>query len=207
MDNNLGFHNTPEPRQRIRDTRFPIKKKHLIIVFVVVVAIVGIIGYSLFHSKHSANQVYADAQPTLAPALATKQVNQSYPFPIKDSAGKQVSQFTYDIEQAELRPQIVVQGQKAQAVDGKTFLILDLKLTNSYDQAIDVSTRNFVRFAVDGDTKDLQAADIHNDPVNVQAKSTKYTKIGLTVPSDVKKVILYVGDINASKSQYTISFH
>ena len=204
MENNLGYHNNPDQRSYSREGKFPVKKRYLIIIGLIFIAIIAVIIYSLFHNK--SNTALAQSQPSLAPALVTKDVNKTYSFPIKDSSGKQVSQFMYEIQQAELRNEIVVRGQKAAAVDGKTFLILDIKLVNNYDQAIDVNTRNFVRFGVDGDTKDLQAADIHNDPVNVQAKSTKYTKIALTVSSNTKKVDHYVGDINASKSQITVTF-
>jgi hypothetical protein len=43
------------------------------------------------------------------------------------------------------------------------------------------------------------APEIHNDPVEVQALSTKYTRLAFPIDDTYKDLTLYVGEINGHK--------
>lgn len=105
---------------------------------------------------------------------------------------------------AELQDEIVIKGQKANAVKGKEFLIINLKLTNNYSKTIQINTRDYIRLSVNKSDEKL-AADIHNDPVEVQAISTKYTRLGFPIDETDKNLTLYVGEINGKKESITLN--
>src|SRR3990172_9747427 len=62
-------------------------------------------------------------------ANAESDVNREFSFPLKNSDGEEVSSFKYTVEKAELRDEIVVKGQRASAIKGREFLIINLKLS------------------------------------------------------------------------------
>lgn len=144
----------------------------------------------------------ADTKP-----LATTNVNRSFAFPLRDQKGKEVGSLTYNIENAELRKQIIVKGKRATAVDGRIFLIINLKLVNELNQGLDVNSRDYIRVTVNGNTKELFAPDIHNDPVEVQAISTKNTRVGIAINETDSNIELQVGEINGTKERIKLSFN
>jgi hypothetical protein len=129
---------------------------------------------------------------------AEQKLDKSFNFPLRDAQGKKVSELKYEIQTAELRDEIIVKGQKATAVGGRTFLILNLKITNSYDKSIQLNSKDYVRL-IEGDSPEKLAADIHNDPVDVQAISTKFTRLGFPINDKEKSLTLQVGEISGPK--------
>ena len=61
-----------------------------------------------------------------------------------------------------------------------------------------MNTRDYVRLTVNNGSEWL-APDIHNDPVEIQAISTKYTRIGFPISDTDKKLKLQIGEINGDK--------
>lgn len=181
-----------------------IKSKKLlwIIVIFVVVALLLLVTRKTTSSTSQSDT----SQTELKAAIAHVDLNKEFTFPLKDKNGKEVSKIKLFIQNAELRDEIIYRGQKATAAPGKHFLILDLKITNEYDQTIELDTRNYLRFAVAGAESELLAPEIHNDPVEVQAISTKYTRVGLPVDTANKQFILNVGEIKGDKQKVDISF-
>lgn len=112
-------------------------------------------------------------------------------------------QFT--ISTAQITKQIIIKGTKANAVAGRTFLILNLKLVNQANESLFLNTRNYVRIQPKG-TSDKLAPEIHNDTVEVQPASTKMTRIGLPVYENDKEFTLYLGEIEGEKEEVTIKF-
>ena len=100
--------------------------------------------------------------------------------------------------------EIIVEGKRATTVKGRTFLIVTLKITNEYTQSIDMDTRDYVRLSVEPN-QEWQAPDIHNDPVQVQAISTKYTRLGFPINETDKNLILRVGEINGTKEEIPLT--
>jgi hypothetical protein len=171
----------------------------LIAVLVIALSVVYVKSISKAASSSSA-QVDVDAP------LKTASLNREFTFPIKDPTGTTLASVKYVIDTAELRDQIIVKGQKATAIKGREFLVLNLKLSNDSDKGIDLNTRDYVRLSVNGDEKNLLAPDIHNDPVEVQPISTKYTKLGFPINETDKNLKLFVGEIDATKSAVLINF-
>jgi hypothetical protein len=112
---------------------------------------------------------------------------------------------SYTISSAQLTKQIIIKGQRATAVKGRTFLILNLKLVNSFNQSLFLNTRNYVRVQPVG-SNDKLAPEIHNDTVEVSPISTKLTRIGLPVDETVKEFTLFIGEIDGEKQEIPIKF-
>lgn len=134
-----------------------------------------------------------------APRVKAKQtLNKEFLFSLKNDKGEKVDEFKYVIESAELQDEILVKGQRATAVKGRTFLILNLKVVNSLNKAIIINSRDYARLNTNG-KKELLAPDIHNDPVTIQAISTKYTRLAFPINDTDKNLKLQVGEINEKK--------
>lgn len=149
----------------------------------------------------------SNTEKPAAPVIKDKQtLNKEFSFPIKDDKNKELSKIKYLIQSASLQDEILVKGQRARAIQGRTFLILDLKITNTYNQGIQINSRDYVRLSIKGASEELVAADIHNDPVEVQAISTKQTRIGFPINETDKEFELKIGEINGKKESVKISF-
>lgn len=142
---------------------------------------------------------------TVKGAKATSDLNREFSFPVRSDSGDEITSIKFVIEKVELRDEIVVQGQKATAVEGRTFLILNIKITNDFDSALEINTKDYVRLSVNGRGEWL-APDIHNDPVEVQAISTKQTRLGFPVNDTDKNLRLKIGEIDGQKEEVEISF-
>lgn len=140
--------------------------------------------------------------------ISTIGLNRTVDFPLRDDKGKDVGKFGFTIQNAELRKQIIVKGKRATAVNERVFLILNLKVSNNLSQPMELPTRNFMRVVVNNNDAEMLAPDIHNDPVEVLAKSTKYTRLGLAINAeDSKKPIkLLVGEIDGEKQTIDLQF-
>jgi len=138
-------------------------------------------------------------------AEATVDVNHAFQVPISEVSGEPDTMLTFTIESAEKRDEIMVKGQKATAINGRTFLILNLKINNNSTKGMQVNTRDYIRLAVDGKDEWL-APDIHNDPVEVQAISTKFTRVGFPIDDNVTQLTVQTGEIKAEKQQLPIVF-
>jgi hypothetical protein len=142
-------------------------------------------------------------QPQLAEAVASTQINSTFQLPVKDEAGSELGQMTVEIVSAEKRNEIYVKGQKATAVAGRKFLIINMKIDNPVQGSFDLKTRNYVRLSVNGNEQEWLAPDIHNDPVEIQAISTKLTRVGFPINSNDTQLKLQIGEIKGDK-QYLL---
>lgn len=171
-----------------------------IIIFIILVAAV-LIGSKIVRSRTSSktSSAKSNEQISVKEPRKTSNVNREFTFPLKNEAGDDVSDFKYIVESVELRDEFIYQGKKATSVKGRTFLVLNLKLKNSYDKSIDIKTRNYIRLSVNGNRDDWFAPDIHNDPVTVQAISTKQTRLAFPVNISDSDFVLQVGQITGEK--------
>lgn len=138
-------------------------------------------------------------------AKAKQDLSKEYIFPINNEKGDEISKIKYFIENVEKRDEIVVKGQKAESVAGRIFLIINLKITNEHTQPIQMNTRDYVRVTVNGVDTEMLAPDIHNDPVEIQAISTKYTRLGLPINEKDTNIKLHIGEIKGEKSVVDIN--
>ena len=179
--------------------------KNLLLPVVFIIVVVAVLAAFLYFGKSGTGIVVGnDARPAPSVAKESRIVNKEIEFPIRDGKGKVVNTLKYNIETAELYDSFIVKGQRARAVQGRTFLILNLKLTNQYTQEIEIKTTDYVRLV--NNKKELIAPDIHNDPVAVQAISTKYTRVGFAIDDDNKNLTLRIGEITGSKETLSINF-
>ena len=184
-----------------KKSKKPFKKAPLFIaVFVIaIVGIIGIVGVNTFGKSDSNSSVLsAKSETKVSKPLAEQELNKNFNFPLTDDTGREVSKIQYEIQSAELRDEIIVKGQRASAVDGRVFLILNIKITNNYKQSVQLNTKDYVRLTVAGSPEKL-AADIHNDPVEVQAISTKFTRLGFPIDANAEDLTLQIGEINGKK--------
>lgn len=157
-------------------------------------------------SKPAAVATTSDNRYQVEGPTASVELNREFKFPLRDSKNKEVTKISYLIENAELRNQIIVQGRPATAIEGKTFLILTIKIKNDYTQSININARDYLRIVVNNKNDELLAADIHNDPVNVQPISTKVTRVGFPINDSDKDIKLLVGEIKDKKTEIPLNF-
>lgn len=188
------------------------KKKQLMKIALPVLLVVFVVGgiLSIIRSLPDAKgeKVTGTTTTKTSDAYATQVLDKHMSFPLKDDKGVLVGNFDYVIQSAELRRQIIVQGRSASAIQGRVFLTLNLKITNNLKKTIQLNTRDYLRLIVASNTNEQLAPDIHNDPVEVQAISTKYTRVGIAInEEDAKKpIVIKVGEINGDKETIPLNF-
>ncbi|MCX7928212.1 MAG: hypothetical protein N2558_00815 [Patescibacteria group bacterium] len=174
------------------------------VLSVILVLSVIFFGISKILPSSNSNQ-NAKTQPEIKGASAITSINKEFEFPLTDAKGKEISKIKYFIESAELRDEIIIKGQRATSVKGRIFLIINLKITNNYQKTVNINTRDYIRLSVN-DSSELLAPDIHNDPVEVQAISTKYTRVGFPINTSDKNLTLQVGEVNKDKESIFLDF-
>lgn len=130
--------------------------------------------------------------------IATQVLNKKFEFPLKDDSGREVARISYLLESANLQDAFIYQGKLAKAVKGRTFVIFNLKITNPYSKTIEINAKDYIRVKANRSSEQL-APEIHNDPVQIQANSTKYTRIGLPINDSDKNLVVLIGELQGSK--------
>lgn len=184
------------------------KKFIPLILLVIIVLPVILIGANRIFSTGSQVKGLAEKNTQNGTSLQIKTKNfgkKLFTFPIRNSSGKEVMNFKYSVESAELLNEIYIKGQKATALKDKLFLIVNLKLTNDSKQGISINARDYVRLSVNKKSEWL-APDIHNDPVEIQAISTKYTRVGFIVYTADANPELQIGEIDGTKQKIELKF-
>lgn len=186
------------------------RKKAFKVIFPLIIGVVVIAAIITFvrsiPDAQSTPSIQEDSDDAI---VKTQQLNKSMTFPIKNDKGEVVGNFQYEITNVELRRKIIVQGKSASAIPGRIFMIFNLKIKNSIDKSLQLNTRDYIRVTVPSNPSEKLAADIHNDPVEVQAISTKYTRVGLAIDEeDAKKpIILQLGEIGGTKQVIELKFN
>lgn len=177
--------------------------KILVAVSIVVVIFLVLLIKSR-SSQSSSSQVAGDRIEVASP-VSSQDLNKEFEFPLKDNSGKEVSKIKYVLDTAEIRNEIIVQGKKAAAIKGRTFLVLNIKIINDYNKVINVNSRDYVRLSVNGNKNDWFAADVHNDPVEVQPASTKLTRLAFPVNETDKDFAIRLGEIDGEKEEINLT--
>lgn len=145
----------------------------------------------------------AAAKPQPPNIIARTDIGKNFIFKFGSAPQKEIA---YTLESASLEDEIIVNGQRVRPVAGKTFLVVSLKIKNDTTQGIQMSTRDYIRLKTPGTENEWSAPDIHSDPVEIQAISTKYTRLGFPVPESERQFVVRVGEINGEKTELPISF-
>lgn len=165
------------------------------VVIVLVLAI--FIGKSMF--ANSTKNQPASTQPQVSDALAKEDLNITFNFPFKNDKGKELGKVRYTLDSADLRTQIYIKGTPANALKGKQFIIVYLKLKNDSRTGVKINTRDYIRLSVNNNKDEWLGPNIHNDPVEVQAQSTEKTRVGFIINSTDKALTLRIGEIDGKK--------
>lgn len=180
------------------------KKKKYIAVFSALVVI--LIAFIFFTKNSKSSNVAGSFQTNSDTAKKSATIGKDFEFPINDDKAKEVSRFKYTIESAELRDEIVVKGQKVTSVSGRTFLIINIKIINTLDKMVQINTRDYIRLIRNGNPSEQLAPDVHNDPVEVQAISTKLTRVAFPINNTDTDLQLQIGEIIGEKQIIPIPF-
>lgn len=181
------------------------KKSAVIITSIALVALIIAGGASVLANRQNSTS-NSDSKFDVQKPKASITLSKDFSFPLKNDKGEEIGKIKYTLENAELRDEIVVKGQKAVAVKGRIFLIVNLKIVNDSSQGIQINTRDYVRLSMNNNEKELLAPDIHNDPVEVQAISTKPTRLGFSINESDKNLKLHIGEIKGDKTTVDIKF-
>lgn len=172
------------------------------IVFIIVLAITVMTLKSM--NQTVATKTTSDGRVVIKDAKATQEINKKFLFPLKDQNGKEVSKLEFVVTDVELRDEIILKGVKNVAINGRTYLIINLKVTNSYNKPVGLLIRDYFRLKMNG-TNEKLAADIHNDPVEVQADATKFTRLSYPIKDEDKDLILMVGELEGKKEEIRLT--
>ncbi len=178
-------------------------KTYVIAAVVLLVLIIGLVKLNPFQGNVAG---VSTSKTAIKDALSTTAINREFSFPLTDDKGETVGQIKYIIESAELRDEIVIKGKKAYAVDGKVFLVLNLKIVNESNKNIAMATKDYTRLIVNSNEAEPLSPSIHNDPVTVDAISVKPTRIGFSVNKEDKDLKIKVGEIQGEKTTIDIKF-
>lgn len=184
----------PNYLRRFKNSKY---KSYFYVGIAVLVIVILLVVFNPFSTTNS--QAASTNKTTIKDAVATQPLNKEFQFPLKGEKDAVIGQIKYVIENAELRDQIIVKGKKASAVSGRTFLILNLKISNETNQTISMNTKDYVRLFVNGNEQEPLSPSIHNDPVVVEAISVKPTRIGFAINESDKNLKIKIGEIKGEK--------
>lgn len=195
-------------RTNARSLKRFFKKSPFIPVAILAIAVIFVVSI-LFKAVTGANSSTVlsanESEKAESPkAKAEQKVNKDFTFALKDETGKDVSKLKYTIENVQLMDEIIVKGERARAVEGRTFLVINLKITNDFNKSVQINSRDYLRLIVNNSAERL-APDIHNDPVEVQALSTKYTRVGFPINETDKNLSLQIGELTGPKESIKLT--
>lgn len=200
-----GFVRTPS-------SRMSTIKVHKNKIMIAGIALLFLVAVGFWITRESSNGItgavagVSDNRPDAGQASATLSLNKELAFPLKNEKNESVGQFKYIVENAELRKEIIVKGQRATSVKGRIFLVINLKVNNDTNNKLALNTRDYIRLMVNDNDKELLAPDVHNDPVEIQAISTKYTRVAFPINETDKNLRLRLGEISGEKQTVDLVF-
>lgn len=186
--------------------------KNIAIVFVFISIAEGAVIFYLLgkqeNSESLAESTSATAAPTLSsfssptvsptPAPYKIELNRQYSFPLKDSFGESIGNFTYRLKEYEVTKEIAVAGRKAKVTGERSFLFVRLEIINHFESAVKVNTRNYIRLSVNNQ-ESWFAPEVNDDPVEVQSLATKITSVGFPMNDSDTNMKLQVGEPGGEK--------
>src|SRR3989344_4482055 len=87
--------------------------------------------YLFSNRTGSVNSQQGNNQIKLAEAVDKTSLDRSFEYPVRDKDGNEVSKIKFTIENASLEKEVIVKGKKNRAVEGRAFVILNLKIQSS----------------------------------------------------------------------------
>src|SRR3989344_1472267 len=161
------------------------------IFVVVLIAIVLLIG------------VWAQSGITTNPQAEVNQ-NFSVQARTQDKIRVRDANLNVTLTNADIDSTLLVQGQRANAREGKTFLIVNMEVENQFEVPLYIFPVDLMRL-VREDGKRI-APSVHQGTVEVRPISTKKSNVGFVVEPGDKDFKLEVGEVSGEKEILEISF-
>ncbi len=209
LTNQLGFIKmglNNRPSFKLSKPQFNKKLLYGVLALVIAIGVVYLISNNSNFSTSKATADVSTNKATVEGAKKSAQLGREFEFPIKDQKGKAVTQFKYVIENAELRDEIITKGKRATSVAGRTFLVINLKLVNDFNQSMAIKPEDYLRLSVNGNESEWLAPYLNDEPVTVQPISTKFTKLVFPINEADTTLKLRVGEIESTKTDINITF-
>ena len=105
---------------------------------------------------------------------------------------------------AEMANSLLVQGKRAKTREGKTFLIINMEVENTYAVPLYSFPVDLLRLVREDDKR--IAPSVHQGTVEVRPISTKKSNVGFVVDPNDKDFKLEVGEVSGEKEILEISF-
>jgi hypothetical protein len=125
-------------------------------------------------------------------------IGDTFTIPIKNPEVDMTEEIAYTLSSYEIAKEIMVNGQTAQAIPGRTFFVVDIQITNPLERVIEIKSSDYLKLSVNNSDSYL-APDIHSDPLVVQPKSSKFTRLGFPINTSDKDFSLQFGEPDGAK--------
>jgi len=168
--------------------------------WVVLVAVVLVAGFFV-RSRFAASAESGSGE--VAGAEAEHMVGQAFFFQGRSAEGLLTDQ-SLELEFVNVAKQeeVLIRGQRAQAKNGKVFLVFEIALRNNTDQVLYLDPVDLVRWIET--EKDYVAPQVSQGNLEVRPQSTKKSNLGFVVPDAQKDFSLQVGELDGEKSTFEI---
>jgi len=161
---------------------------------IVLAAVVGIILFFVIKNSISGSET----KPSV-------DINQTYTITARTIDKKLTDgKLKLRVTNATYADSILVTGQLATPVKGKTFLIINMEIENPYKVSLYAFPVDLFRFVRSDGA--LFAPSVHQGTVEIRAQSTKKSNIAFVVLPTDKKFTIEVGEIGQAKKTLEIHF-
>lgn len=173
------------------------RKKRFVIVLILVLAVVGFVGY-----RQSLRAKSGGIAKTV-----TVQVDKSFTFNAVSNQGKPTgAKIKFRLVDAQKTGEVLVKDQTYTAKNNKTFLIINLELKNDETTPQNLIPGDLMRLAIVGNEDTRYAPDLHNSLVGIAAISTKTDRVGFVIPEEAKSFKLFIGELEGKKEEVKVDF-
>lgn len=174
------------------------KKKRTLIGFLVAaigLVIVGVAAVAAF-SNNSLNPI----------SKSSVDISKNFSVVARTKDGRPTDgTFPIKVTTAELTDNVLVQGKKATARNGKIFLVVYLEIENKYNVTLYNKPLDLLRL-VRSDGKRI-APSVSQGDVEVRAISVKRTNVAFVVDKGEKNFTIEIGEIKGKKEAIQIKFN
>jgi hypothetical protein len=177
-------------------TNWTAKPKNLWFAGAVIIALITV-GYLVFNSNDD-NVLTASDQPTVKIGKSIEVIART------EDGRRTTGRFDLTVTNAHFADSILVQGKRARPVKGKTFLVLDMEISNPHKVSLYAFPADLFRFVRSDGEK--FAPSVHQGKVRVRPEATKKSNVAFVALPEDKKFKIEAGDINEDKITLEITF-
>lgn len=140
---------------------------------------------------------------SVAGAETTNLVNQVFSFQGRSAEGIVTDQpLELEFVNVAKQEEVLIRGQRAQAKNGKVFLVFEIALRNDTGSILYLDPVDLVRW-IETD-RDYIAPQVSQGNLEVRPQSTKKSNLGFVVPDGQKKFSFQVGELEGEKENFEV---